>query len=226
VNEAKAGIDYRFGGAALPPAAGASQHLLPPPRYDWTGCYAGVHAGGGIIGDTFVPNSSSGGGAVAGGQIGCNVQTGIMVFGLEGEAAWSNLTDRLAFNEPGAMQVASDRNSWSADIAARAGVAFDRALLYGKAGVSEGQFDFFEVLDGIPIFNGGANLTGLLLGLGMEYAFAPNWSAKLEYDHAGYLSRNIDSGSGSNNESATTDTVKAGVNYKFFGPSGAVVARD
>jgi hypothetical protein len=27
-------------------------------------------------------------------------------------------------------------------------------------------------------------------------------------------------------ESATTNVVKAGINYKFFGPSGAIVARD
>jgi opacity protein-like surface antigen len=61
----------------------------------------------------------------------------------------------------------------------------------------------------------------------VEYAFAPNWSAKLEYDRVGYLSRNIDLGAnGSNNQSVTTNTVKAGVNYKFFGPSAVVVAKD
>jgi opacity protein-like surface antigen len=50
---------------------------------------------------------------------------------------------------------------------------------------------------------GGTNLTGLLLGGGIEYAFAPNWSAKLEYDHIGYLSRNVDLSSRlSANESA------------------------
>jgi opacity protein-like surface antigen len=95
VNEAKAGINYRFGGAALPPAPSSSQRLLPPPATDWTGCYAGVHAGGGIIDDTFVsPDglNAVGGGAVAGGQAGCNYQTGIMVLGLEGDAAWSNGT--------------------------------------------------------------------------------------------------------------------------------------
>jgi hypothetical protein len=55
VNEAKAGINYRFGGASLPAASSRSQNILPPPATDWTGCYAGVHAGGGIIEDTFVP---------------------------------------------------------------------------------------------------------------------------------------------------------------------------
>jgi len=73
--------------------------------------------------------------------------------------------------------------------------------------------------------------TGLLLGGGIEYAFAPNWSARLEYDHVGYLSRDVDLTASLGppiivDESATTNVVKAGINYKFFGPSGAIVARD
>jgi outer membrane immunogenic protein len=76
------------------------------------------------------------------------------------------------------------------------------------------------------MLDGGATLTGLLLGGGIEYAFAPNWSAKLEYDHVGYLSRNVDLGLVTTNKPVTANTVKAGVNYKFFGPSGVVVAKD
>ena len=90
--------------------------------------------------------------------------------------------------------------------------------------MAAGRFDFFEA-DNNGNLQGGATFPGVLLG-GVEYAFAPNWSAKLEYDHAGYLSRNVDLGTNSTNESATTNTVKAGINYKFFGTSGVVVARD
>jgi outer membrane immunogenic protein len=228
VSEVKAGINYRFGGAALPPAASASRPLLPPPTTDWTGCYAGGHAGGGILDDTlFSGGSSSGAGALAGAQAGCNYQAGIMVFGLETEAAWSDLANRFSFSRSGFTQDSSDRNRWSADLAARGGIAFDRALLYGKAGVAAGRFDFFDASNGVTDFQGGATLTGLLLGLGAEYTFAPNWSAKLEYDHAGYLSRKVDlTPQFSTSESATTNTVKAGINYKFFGPSGVVVAKD
>ena len=237
VNEAKAGINYRFGGAPLSLAASASQRLLPPPATDWTGCYAGIHAGGGILDDTFVSlvgfTAVAGGGAVAGGQAGCNVQTGVMVFGLETEAAWSDVVNRFSFSQGGNIADVSDRNRWSADVAARGGIAFDRALLYGKAGVAAGRFAFFESDNAGGFLQGGTTLTGLLLGLGVEYTFASNWSAKLEYDHVGYLSRNVDLGPQlTNNESATTNTVKAGINYKFYGPSGffgpsaVVVARD
>jgi opacity protein-like surface antigen len=109
VNEAKAGINYRFGGAPLPSARGGSrnfaQNLLPSPATDWTGCYAGVHAGGGVIDDTFVPPFGGatvrGGGAITGAQAGCNFQAGIMVFGLEGEAAWSSMVNRSALSQAG-----------------------------------------------------------------------------------------------------------------------------
>jgi len=239
VNEARAGINYRFGGAPLPSARGGSrnfaQRLLPAPTIDWTGCYAGINAGGGIIDDTFVPPFAGatprGGGAIAGAQAGCNLQAGIMVFGLEGQAAWSGLVNQTSGSGLGSKnnitEQASDRARWNGDLAVRTGIAFDRALFYGKAGVAAGRFDFFAVDNIGDFLQGGATLTGLLLGLGVEYAFAPNWSAKLEYDHVGYLSRNIDLGAqASTNESVTTNTVKAGINYKFYGPSGVVVARD
>jgi outer membrane immunogenic protein len=130
-------------------------------------------------------------------------------------------------NAFGFIGVSSDRNRWTADIAARGGIAFDRALLYGKVGAAAGRFDFFTSDNAGNFLQGGTTLTGLLLGLGVEYGFAPNWSAKLEYNHVGYLSRNVSLGLVNTSESAITNTVKAGINYKFFGPSGFVVsARD
>jgi outer membrane immunogenic protein len=92
--------------------------------------------------------------------------------------------------------------------------------------VAAARFDFFTSDTFGDFLTGGATLTGLLLGLGVEYAFAPNWSVKLEYNHVGYLSRNVDLGTLSTSDSTTTNTVKAGINYKFLGPSGVVVARD
>ena len=150
-----------------------------------------------------------------------------MVFGVEGDAAWSNIANRFSHTTTtGFMAVSRDRQRWNADIAARAGIAFDRALLYGKAGVAEGRFAFFTSDTFGDLLQGGATLTGLLLGLGIEYAFAPNWSAKLEYNHVGYLSRTVDLATLNISESTTTNIVKAGINYKFFGPSSVVVARD
>jgi hypothetical protein len=52
------------------------------------------------------------------------------------------------------LSVAPIKNKWDYDVAARLGIAFDRALIYGKA-------------DG--------------LGLGQEYAFTNNWTTKFEF---------------------------------------------
>ena len=73
----------------------------------------------------------------------------------------------------------------------RAGLAFDRALVYGKTGIAEGRFAFSEADIFGPFASGATTLTGVLLGVGLEYGFAPNWSAKLEYDHIEYAGRTV-----------------------------------
>ncbi|MBO0718414.1 MAG: porin family protein, partial [Rhizobiales bacterium] len=247
-NLIKAGVNYRFGGQSLPAASdGAPAHpaiykalLAKAPAsapFSWTGCYAGVHAGGGWMRDTFEGGDVNGGGGFAGGQLGCNIQVGAIVWGVEGEAAWSSLTDHfhfdgLAFNGSNFVNEVSDtttHNRWSADVAARAGVAVDRTLVYGKVGVAAGGFAFSFTQTG-PGLNanqdGGATLGGLLLGAGVEYALTQNWNVKLEYDHVDYFAKSVgfDSpflGHLTETDAATTDVLKLGVNYRFAqGTSG------
>jgi opacity protein-like surface antigen len=82
--------------------------------------------------------------------------------------------------------------------------------------------------------SGGRTLTGLLLGAGIENAFAPNWSTKLEYAHIDYVGRVLQvnaavvgfGGPFSGSVSAQTDIAKAGINYRFYaGGPGTVVAK-
>ncbi|MFY9834866.1 MAG: outer membrane beta-barrel protein [Xanthobacteraceae bacterium] len=230
----KAGINYRFGGAAPPlapdgapaPIYKALPFKAPTPAAfsrlsSWTGCYAGVHGGSGWMHDSFSTFGSfeiGGGGGFAGGQVGCNVQAGAIVWGIEGEAALSGLTDHNTFNV-GSNEDATTRNRWSADVAARGGIAVDRALLYGKAGLAAGRFAF-SFTDGPDVINGGTTLAGLLLGAGIEYAVAPNWSVKLEYNRVDYFGRNVAfsdtlEGPELENQAATANVLKLGVNYRF-----------
>jgi opacity protein-like surface antigen len=221
------GTSALFAAAAAQPAAAADMltkaPVAAPTIYNWTGCYVGVHGGGGSLNDPFV--DVAGGGVIAGGQVGCDYQTGRIVWGLEGEASWSGLRDRFIFTEPGFSEEFGDRNRWSADVAARVGVAFDRSLVYGKVGVAAGRFEFSETQTGTfaSLFAAGnGTLTGLLLGAGVEYAFAPHWSATLEYDHVDYLGRVVAFGenpppSFNQTVSATTNLVTAGINYRFGG---------
>jgi len=195
----------------------------PAPAYNWTGCYVGVHAGGGIIGTTFATangtsNTDGGGGALAGGQAGCNYQAGQLVFGLEGEGAWSGITDRShRILTDGASLTGTGRNRWGADLALRVGLAIDRALIYGKAGAALGSFDFKFEDTGNGFFQRGRSTnSGLLLGAGLEYAFAPSWTAKLEYNVIDFVAKDVTFNTDViESESAKKQIVKLGVNYRF-----------
>jgi outer membrane immunogenic protein len=212
---------------------GVPMKAAPPPAplpYSWTGCYIGANAGGGIQYDTWT--YEHGAGAIVGGQVGCNYQTGMLVLGVEGEGDWSGLQSQYNDNDPSDddyVENATAKNKWDADIAARFGVAFDRALVYGKAGVVWGRFDFntTESYYGVPyyVYNASSTLTGMLIGLGLEYAFAPNWTTKFEVDYLGFPNKEIpvnyvdegDSEPYSQSVSAQKVLFKFGLNYKFGG---------
>ena len=64
-----------------------------------------------------------------------------------------------------------------------------------------------------------ATHTGLLLGLGLEYAIDAHWSFKGEYDYINYASKNVSFYDGGFFGSAkihdTENIVKVGANYRF-----------
>ncbi len=205
-----------------------------PPAFSWTGCYAGVHAGAGVLLDQGFENGAAdrhGIGGLAGGQIGCNYQTGMLVVGIEGEGFWSGMrvTQDQFFGPNNALSSsASIKNKWDFDIAGRFGVAFERALVYGKAGWVFGGFDWnFTTVDGVFSDRASATMNGLLIGVGLEYAFLNNWTAKFEYDYLGFGAKNVTFNSTCTacnpvnqtfiqSVSADKHIFKVGVNYKFF----------
>src|SRR2546429_6563124 len=70
-------------------AARPMPYAAPAPVFSWTGCYVGVHGGAGVLLDQGfesggVMRDRHGVGGLAGGQIGCNYQTGMLVLGIEG----------------------------------------------------------------------------------------------------------------------------------------------
>src|SRR5579863_9333142 len=135
------------------------------PTYTWTGCYLGVHGGGGAMNDSN-SNSSNfegsgngnnafhGTGGIAGGQLGCNYQMTNVVFGVEGEGYWSGIKGTLdsstnSFGSGSQAGILSEtdfnhnetQNKYDFTIAGRMGIAFDRTLVYGKGGWAWGKFD-------------------------------------------------------------------------------------
>jgi outer membrane immunogenic protein len=213
------------------------------PAFSWTGCYVGAHVGGGsqnspqTNSEGSVPNAN-GAGAVAGGQTGCNYQDGNWVFGVEGEGYWSGIkaTQNSSFipnilNGNTAETLGTTiKNTNDFTIAARAGIAFDRTLIYGKGGWAWGNYkvNSFDTCCG-PGATTTSNsqsgyLNGFMVGLGIEHALTRNWTVKLEYDYIGFGSRELAfnqcNGSlcaqtGTTPISSTKQLFKVGANYLF-----------
>jgi outer membrane immunogenic protein len=200
--------------AAAPALAEAADPRLPAyrapavPYYDWSGFYLGAHAGLGW--------SDGESGVIGGGQVGFNYQVGQWVLGVEGEFAGTSINESATVVFPG-VGVASAEASldWISTLAFRAGWAADRWLVYGKFGAA---WVGWSAEGAGAIFGGPAvsvsiddTASGWVFGLGTEYAFNGNWSAKLEYNM-------LDFGSDFGTD-ATLHVFKAGVNYRFgYGP--------
>lgn len=152
------------GCAALAFAAAGAQAAdieTPPEVYDWSGFYIGLQAGyawanaensfrfAGEGGDFMDEGHINFDGFVGGGHAGYNLQTGALVFGLEGDVEYANLNGDD--NEAGGHLFAFDSDVM-ASIRGRLGFAFDRALIYATGGVAfldlEGE-DKFTGEDGV-----------------------------------------------------------------------------
>jgi outer membrane immunogenic protein len=211
----------------------AVKAVAPPPVFSWTGCYVGVHVGGGWQASTFTSQAiASGVGALGGAQAGCNLQWRQFVIGVEGEFWGSTLYDRDFFQNASFTSDVFSRNRWDGAISVRSGVAFDRAFIYGKLGAVWGKFDY--TVDGSNLGGdtftrrGDAIFTGVLIGVGVEYALTDNWTTKFEYNYIDYGNKAVnftnvecDVGVGcvtSTNRQTIKEVkqiAKIGVNYKF-----------
>jgi outer membrane immunogenic protein len=239
-------------GSAAVMAADLPMHTKAPivsaPVFSWTGCYLGVHAGGGLMTSSNTEGNLNGKGAIAGGQAGCNYQDGNWVFGVEGEGYWSDIKTRNASSTIPTVLNGNFVNNFSTSlknkddwtIAARAGITFDRTLIYGKGGWAWGQFDQLQSQFCCNVANGvltsrasSGTLDGFLVGVGIEHALTRNWTVKAEYNYIGFGGKEVaftqcQAGvclpGGTQTISATKQIFKIGANYLFdFG--GPVVAR-
>ena len=139
----------------------AVKAVAPPPVFSWTGCYLGVHVGGGKQSSDYASGGMFGSvGALGGAQAGCNLQWRQFVVGVEGEYWASGLRDRGFFQNQFGSEEPSSRNRWDAAISVRSGLAFERAFIYGKLGVVWGKFDYaFDDIDLTPLRSAAARLS-------------------------------------------------------------------
>lgn len=196
--------------------------------YNWTGCSLGVHAGGGWTQNTAtVPGVTTfdtrASGWLGGGQAGCDYQVESWVFGIEGRFSAANMAGHAAIDP---LSLASIHLNEIATGTARIGYAIDRVLPYAKAGFAWGNSDKISLgaSNGLNSFVGGGSALGWTAGVGVEVAFMPNWSWKVEYDHMdlgvnGYTLNCQTCGGGTPpatlNVGQRIDTVVLGLNYRF-----------
>ena len=197
------------------------------PAFTWTGCYVGLHAGADWGHSKWVAGASvtmDGSGAIGGAQAGCNYQVQNFVLGAEGEIWGSGLTESTTLVGAPFSETLTSKSDFAGDLAARLGYAIDRALVFGKVGVAWANYRYADTVDfeGATFLSaeGRSTHTGLLLGLGLEYAIDAHWSLKGEYDYVNYGSKNVPFYFGGNLAFIaavrnTENLVKVGANYRF-----------
>ena len=169
--------------AADLPARAAPPVFAAVPVFTWTGFYVGGNLGwgwrdddnetvvltgpgipAGLVGTLNFDNGNDGS-FTGGGQIGYNYQIGSFVIGAEADIQWIDTDDNDAvfvagpgnagIFVPGEFEDASD---WWGTVRLRAGVAFDRFLVYATGGLAYTD-----------------NNTGWTAGGGVEWALPVNW---------------------------------------------------
>jgi outer membrane immunogenic protein len=167
--------------------------------FNWTGFYAGVHAGWGW-GDASGADLS--GGAI-GGQIGYNYQlVSGLVFGAETDITISGIDGAAAGGRFDADYIGTLRG--------RLGYAWDRVMLYATGGLAYA---------GGSLQVGGLSNDqthyGYALGFGLEGMITPNMSVRLEYLYTDYGARTYQTIGGPVRVGLDAGLLRAGVNYRF-----------
>ncbi|MGO4387381.1 outer membrane protein [Microvirga sp. 2YAF29] len=211
-------------------AADLPSRYSPAPAYNampiftWSGFYAGVNAGYGWSSGTSryydpafgVAGGSSKGGFIGGAQAGYNYQMGMFVVGAETDIQYAAVGNKGS--SYGNTYYAGDSDGYFGTIRARAGVAFDRALVFGTAGFAYGDIGGNKGLDTV-LGNHRSNDTngGWTVGGGMEYAVTDNFTAKVEGLYVNLDTKDNYALADRINVRRDTEfgVIRAGVNYKF-----------
>ena len=207
--------------------------VVVAPYYNWTGCYVGGNIGG-AFGDASVSGgggtvSGNGSGFAGGGQIGCDYQfSGGWVIGFRDMFDWTSNSHSGtfaagSFGAPlaGTQAVANFNNQWFDTLTARIGYAVQPSwLLYFQGGAAWGHTSANVTYAGVQYGQTSQTRTGWTVGGGVEWMFAPHWTAFLEgnYMDFGSTSGSVTGAGGvvyPVSAKATETTVLLGVNYRF-----------
>ena len=183
----------------------------------------------------------------AGGQVGCDYQFAPnWVIGIEGSGSGADIKGSAVdsfFNGKNESLTFHAKTDWFASATARVGVTWDRWMLYAKGGAAWAgdKYSALGTVSGtcatapcaVPFdFTASETRTGWTAGVGIEWAFWNNWSARLEYDHYDFGTRSVNLSDPNFTPTFIPadikqrfDTVRLGINYRFGWGKAPVVAR-
>ena len=207
--------------ADLPRSMPAKAPAYVPVGYNWTGFYLGINGGygWGSSGWSLVPGTRiEPSGGLFGGTVGYNIQTGMIVLGVEGDFDWSGLSGSVSC--AAGLAICETSSDWLATFRGRIGYSFDRWMPYVTGG---GAFADVKATASAPLLgaalSSSSTQAGWTLGGGIEFAFMSNWTAKVEYLHVDLGSFDTGPVPIVNNVNVRQDIVRAGLNYRFTGPT-------
>jgi outer membrane immunogenic protein len=206
----------------------APDYTAPQVIYNWTGFYIGGHVGGAFAGDNSLQGSDAR--FLGGVQGGFDYQFApTWVMGIEAQYSWLGGGNNNGVLFPGGTLVTANSDQLGS-VTGRIGYTWGPALLYGKGGYAWRDNNNLAVsIAGVPqpFSTDGSRRDGFTVGAGLEYMFAPNWSAKVEYQYYNFGKTTFNTGPADVIGARFRDdehTVKAGVNYRF-GWGGPVAAK-
>jgi outer membrane immunogenic protein len=214
---------------------------VPVMTYNWTGGYGGISGGYGWghsdqtdpgiapppavdyygVGDGHFSLN----GGLLGGTLGINRQLGPWVFGLEGDFSWADIKGQSDVCGPTTVTPHPCGTKLDALGTFRGRVGYAAGangnwLLYATGGLAVGDVGGW---DSLTPASGSDWRAGWTVGAGVETAFAPNWTAKLEYLYVDLGNAQLFNIVPGVPESVgfTANLLRAGINYRFGDPAAA-----
>src|SRR3954453_3974293 len=218
--------------------AAAADIPLKAPRIqqivDWTGLYFGAHAGFGrghsnaVLSDPSIATTSNlFGGPIGGLQAGSNFQLpSRMVLGFEADISFPNYINgnSVISTLATAKSYVVEQMDFSGSARGRLGYAAGPWMFYGTGGLAWTGERYLNT----PAVGNDEKILRMRLGWaaggGVEYAFAPHWSLRLEYLYSQFQNATVQFDSGAMHASTLNfQSLRVGLNRKIDWPSNGEV---